>query len=356
MSIVPSQLRLVASQYQVEQSQAVILSAHLQDQYGNPIHDRSIDLFVEHTDFGGNIRISTHHTNTHGEAVFEISFRNLGTCKLTAQTDGLSSPWVSIQVLPSYFPTGGPTTWPGVARSLSRLERDLSTVMGRMIATGGYPTKQDLCSELGLDYDLANERNRVSTALYRLKLWFDYLWRVLYEQSPAFGRDFGRLIQDSNGYSAWKSDPNSPYPILVNVYHLREDEIRQAWALSQMWDIFISTANQYNVHLFVAEYDRASNTYRYRQPDFWSYVNKQISSASRLGKGLLTILNRHRDLGMMLTSGDSVHMAIERADSVRKSITESLPQKFRCVKCWRNGSKVEFPTMDDLFDHIKATH
>lgn len=123
-----------------------------------------------------------------------------------------------------------------------------------------------------------------------------------------------------------------------------------------MWDNFVLIANQHNLHLFVSYYDDSTRSHRYRQPNFWQYVVKQIESASHWGKAILTILARHRDLGMMLTSGEPIYKALEGAETVRKMITDQTTPKFRCPICWQNGTKVEFSGTTDFFDHVKKTH
>jgi hypothetical protein len=225
-----------------------------------------------------------------------------------------------------------------------------------MISNGLHPTKEELCKELGLDYDRANDRNRVSDALYNLKMWFDYVLKVLYQPSATFGKDFANLMNDASSYAAWKMDRDSPYGYLKAYYGQSEDEIRQLWVMSRMWDRFVQLANQYNLHMFVAYYDRDLRIWRYKQPTFWEYVDKQIQSGSRLAKGLGTILARHRDLGMILTSAAPVAGALEDLQKVQQMITERNPPKMRCLKCWRNGTIMEVSSQDELADHIKAVH
>ncbi len=356
MSIIPTDLQLQANQQQIEQNMPAILSAYLTDQNGNPIPGADTSLYIDHSDYGGPLFLSNQVTDMHGKALFEITLRNLGNSTLIAHATNLASSPVNIRVVPSSVPTQGPRTWNGVAHSLGRLGVDLNTIIDQEISKGNHPTKEDLCNRLGLDYDKANDRNRVSQAIYNLKTSFDYVWRVLYEQSPAYGKDFAHFMQDTAGYSKWKNEPGSPYSDLKSRYGLSETDIHQLWVTSSMWDNFIQTANQYNLHLFVSYFDRGSNSYHYKQPNFWEYVIKQIESASHWGKAMRTILTRHRDLGMMLTSGESTHRALEGAETVRKMITQQSAPKFRCPTCWQNGTSIEFSKTEEYFEHIKKTH
>ena len=115
-------------------------------------------------------------------------------------------------------------------------------------------------------------------------------------------------------------------------------------------------ANKQNLHLFVAYYDADTYLHRYKQPNFWEYVLKQIESASHWAKAMLTILTRHSDLGMMLMSGEPTFKAVEGVETVRQMIAEQTAPKFRCPTCWENGVKLEFTGTTDYFDHIKKKH
>jgi len=352
---VPSHIDLTANLSEIEQNNYVVLSARLLDQYGNPVPNEEVSLHQEHPNFVGEVVLDNRVTDVRGMALFEITLRAIGTSRLSAYgANHLASAAVEVNVLPSSISIDGPRSWQGVARSLSRLQFNLSTVMGRMIAQGADPTKEEICAELGLDYQRANDRNQVSKAIYELKIWFDYLWRVLYQRSPSYGKDYSVLRQDLDSYSKWKNDSNSPHPYLRTYYHLLEEEVRELWILSRMWDIFVETANQYNLHLFVGY--KAPDGWHYKQPNFWEYVDKQIRSASRMGKGIRTILTRHRDLGMILTSGQSIHKALEGAEDVRKMITDRVVSKFRCPMCSEKGTLTEFPNREEWIRHVKACH
>ncbi len=123
-----------------------------------------------------------------------------------------------------------------------------------------------------------------------------------------------------------------------------------------MWEAFVLTANQmYSLHFMVSFYDKVAKVHYYFQPTFWQYVEKQIQSGTRLAKGLRTILTRHRDLGMMLTSGEPAYKALEDTEGTLKMIADSAPT-IRCELCWRAGNSIEFQTIDDLYAHIKTNH
>jgi len=305
MSIQPTNLQLLVNSKQIEQNQAVIVSALLFDNNGNPVPNIEVSLYVGHLDYGGELLLDHEPTNVRGIATFEIPLRSVGSSTFVARVGALTSPQVSVVVSPTSLVAVGPTSWNRVVGSQSRLEVDLNTVIAKMIAANRHPTKEDICVLLGLDYTKANDRARVTQAVYRMKWWFDYLWRILYEPSSAHNKEFADLMRDEKGYSSWKTAPNSPVSVLKATYHLGDDEIHEFWVLSKMWDNFVKIANKWNLHLLIAYND--GGTWRYKRPDFWEYDNKQILSASRLFKGVQTILLRHRDFGMVLTSGQSVY-------------------------------------------------
>ena len=355
ISIVPAELVLVSNQQVLEQNNTVLLRARLLDQNRNPMSGQHIALYVEHPDYPGPIRIQDEVTDQDGTVSFYVSLKNPGDFEFVAEIGSVTSAPCKVTVNMSLAPSG-PRSWQGVVNSMSRLESDLSIVMGQMIAAGQRPTKEDLCNALGLNYTLARDRGTISSAIYDLKLLFDYLWRNLYESSTAFPRDFAKFMQDAAAYASWKLNPDSVYSRLVSVYHQSEDEIHEAWVLSRMWEEFLNSANtMYGLHFMVAFYDRVARVYYYVQPSFWEYVEKQIQSGSRLTKGLRTILTRHRDLGMMLTSGEPAYKALEDSEATLKMITDSAPS-IRCELCWRSGTTTQFQTIDELYAHLKAAH
>lgn len=356
MSIIPSQLQLSSNLAQIEQNHTVIISARVLDQFGNPLANQSVSLFSDHLNYSAPVYLTQVQSNVDGTATFRVELRTPGNAILSAKVGALTSAPVNVFVTPSTLTHLGPKSWYGVGGSLSRLETDLNTVIGKMITDGTQPTKEELCKPLGLDYSRAKDRNRISEALYSLKQWFDYLVRILYQQSPAFGQDFSTYMNDAAGYATWQNAPDSPFKHLKAYYGSSDDEIRQLWVLSRMWDHFVQIANQYNLHLFIAHYDKQNHLWRYKQPNFWEYVDKQIQSAQRLGKGMITILTRHRDLGMILTSGEPVSDALEESQRVRQMITERTAPKIRCVKCMRSGITFQVSSQDELADHFKAKH
>ena len=242
-----------------------------------------------------------------------------------------------------------PKTWVGVGRFRTPFEISVNQVIGKMIRKGISPTKDQICEALGLDYYAAIDRNKVSSAIYKHKFLFDYAWRVLYEPSPAYQRNYARYMRDTAGYDKWKASDPERYQYLLD-YNITDDDIRRYWVMANMWDDFVQAANRWNLFLFTAE------GLRYIQPNYWEYTTKQIASAQRLGKGMITILSRHKDLGMMLTSGESIDVAMLTANDTLKMITDGRPYRHRCEECASKGITSEFDSQQKLFQHWQSAH
>jgi len=236
-----------------------------------------------------------------------------------------------------------------MGRFRTPFEISVNQVIGKMIADGISPSKQEICEALGLDYYGAIDRGKVSSAIYKHKSLFDYAWRALYYPSPAFQKNWDRLMADTRGYEKWKASDPERYQYLLD-YNITDADIRRYWVMSNMWDGFVKAANQWNLFLFVGD------GLRYIQPNFWEYTTKQLASARRLGRGMMTILERHKDLGMMLTSGESIDVVMLTADDTLKMITDGKPFRHRCEECQAKGITAEFDTQEKLFGHWQSAH
>lgn len=133
--------------------------------------------------------------------------------------------------------------------------------------------------------------------------------------------------------------------------------VHQTWILSKLWEKFLYVANRWNLHVFVAvgtPYRREG--YRYRQPNYWDYVANQVETARRLCKGTITILERHRYMGMILTSGEEVEIAIRTAKDTLQMIADGAPPRFRCEHCASKGIITAFKTQKQLVKHYQEVH
>ena len=55
--------------------------------------------------------------------------------------------------------------WRGIIRQRTPFETLVNEAMASLMRRGIEPTKRQICDEIGLDYDNANDRNRVSLAI-----------------------------------------------------------------------------------------------------------------------------------------------------------------------------------------------
>jgi len=249
-----------------------------------------------------------------------------------------------------------PRTWRGIIRRRNRFEVRANDAVAALLNRGVQPTKRQICDELGLDYDNGDDRAKVSLALHKHKKLFDYAWRDVYVGSGAYERDYGAVSADHLGYETWRRQEAELYRLLTEL-GLQDSEIREFWVHSRLWERFVTAANQWNLHLFVAfGHPFVPDSWLYKQPNYWEYVVKQVEIARKLQKGVLTILERHRDLGMILTSAESVGTAIQVAQDTLQMIADGIPLRHRCELCSARGLMIAFRTQAELFEHWRQQH
>lgn len=227
----------------------------------------------------------------------------------------------------------------------------MNEAVARLLTRGIEPTKREICDEVGLDYDNADDRARVSNALHKLKESFDYAWREVYVGTGAFTKDHREVSADTISYEKWMKEDGELYRLLQQL-GTAESEIHEFWIHSKLWERFVAVANQWNIYIFVA-YGQpfVADSWKYKQPSYWDYAVKQIEIARNLGKGVITILERHRDLGMMLISGESVELALQSARDTLLLVADGAPMRHRCELC-----NTMFRTQRELVEHWQQNH
>jgi hypothetical protein len=220
-----------------------------------------------------------------------------------------------------------------------------------LLSTQTEPTKREICDQLGLDYENGDDRAKVSNALHKLKTTFDYAWREVYVWSGRYAKDHAELSADTVEYQNWKNEKADLYALLQQL-DVAEGEIHEFWIHSKLWERFVGAANQWNMHVFVP-YGQpfVADSWKYRQPDYWDYSVRQIEIARNLGKGVISILERHRDLGMMLTSGESVEIALKSATDTLQLVADGTPMRHGCELCGR-----VFGSQRELVEHWQQDH
>lgn len=245
-----------------------------------------------------------------------------------------------------------PTTWPGILRLRTHFDIKVNEALASLLQAGTNPTKRQICDKLGLDYDNGDDREKVSNALHNLKETFDYAWRQVYVGLGQYDKDYAALTADTAAYGKWKKEEKPELYDLLQQYDLVEGDIREFWVHSKLWERFLIVANEWNMYLVVA-YGQpfVADSWTYRQPDFWDYTVKQIQIARNLGKGVISILERHRDLGMMLTSGEKVEVALQTATDTLQLVADGTPMRHRCDLCGE-----VFESQRELAEHWKQHH
>ena len=240
----------------------------------------------------------------------------------------------------------------------SRFDVLVNEAMARLMNRGIHPTKREVCEELGLDYDDPKDRGKVTNSIHKHKEIFDHAWNQLYVGGGAFARDYAEVSMDTNSYEEWRRRDAELYNLLRQL-GVEETEIHEFWVYSILWNRFVETANrEWNLHLFVAYGGQpwVADSYRYMQPNYWDYTFKQIEIAQNLGKGMVTTLARHRDLRMMLISGESVETALLATKDTLQMLTNGAPLRHRCEECARRGEAVAFRTQKELIEHYNQHH
>ena len=248
-----------------------------------------------------------------------------------------------------------PKTWNGIIKQRNRFDVLVNNAMAQLMQGGIEPTKRQICEKMGLDYDDADDRTEVAQAISHNRGLIHDAWK-LWVESGNFDRHYQRLVDDSQGFRGWKTQKADLYAAMKQL-SMTESDIHQVWILSQLWEIFLAAANKWNLYVFVTfgiPWHRDS--YRYKQPNYWDYIAYQVETARKLCKGTLTILERHRDLGMILTSGVEVEIAIETAKNTLQMIADGEPPRYKCEQCSEQGIMTVFKAQKELVEHYSQRH
>jgi hypothetical protein len=227
--------------------------------------------------------------------------------------------------------------------------------MALLMRNGVEPTKRQICDELGLDYDDGDDRAKVTQAIGRNRRLIHYAWQ-LWVESGDYDKHYQKVADLSQDFLGWKNQ-KAELCGAMKTLGMPESDIHQLWILSRLWEIFLTVANQWNLHIFVAfgtPWHR--DGFKYRQPDYWDYIANQVETARRLCKGTLTILERHRDFGMILTSGTDVEIVVRTAKDTLQMIADGEPPRFSCEQCANQGIIVVFKTQKELIQHYNQSH
>ena len=248
-----------------------------------------------------------------------------------------------------------PRSWRGIIRQRSRFDVLVNDAMALFMRRGIKPTKRQICESLGLDYDDADDRGNVTQAIAQNRRLIHYAWN-LWVRSGDYDKNYQQIADDSMSFKGWKAQKAELYAMMKQL-GMSEADIHQLWIMSQLWERFLAVANKWNLHVFVAfGTPWRRDGFRYEQPNYWDYIANQVETARNLTKGTLTILERHRDLGMILTSGEEVEIAIQTAKDTLQMIADGPPLRFRCERCAEQGIMMAFRTQKELVEHYKTQH
>lgn len=246
--------------------------------------------------------------------------------------------------------------WTLILKHRTLFETTVNDVMASLMRQGKTPNKRKICEEIGLNWHNAEDRSSVSLAIAANKKYVDMAYREAYIPLGLWDAAYQRAADDVESYEEWKrKDAQFVKHWYANGW--TENDLREVWIHSRIWDDFLKTINRYNLHVFVASgtpFKRGS--FRYEQPDFWDYLVNQIDVCRRLQKGALTTLERHKILGMILTSGERVEKTIQVQQDGLHMVADGAPMRHRCELCEEDGILLAFSTQAELFEHYKKVH
>lgn len=168
---------------------------------------------------------------------------------------------------------------------------------------------------------------------------------------------YQRATDDVQAYEDWKRKDSH----FVETWYANgwsENDLREVWIHSKIWEEFLQIINRYNLHVFIAIDGTPwkKDSFTYDQPNFWDYLVNQIDVGRKLQKGVISTLERQKLLGMILTSGEPVEKAIQVAQDGFHMIADGAPLRHRCEICEEQGNLVAFSTQGELFVHYKKVH
>jgi hypothetical protein len=247
--------------------------------------------------------------------------------------------------------------WTLVLQHRTILETTVDNAMTSLMRRGIKPNKRQICEEIGLDYDDADDRISVTRAIKANRKYADRVYREVFISIGLFEAAYQRAADDVTSYEEWKRKDTE----FVRTWYANgwtENDLREVWIASRIWEDFLAAIDRYNLHFFIAvegiPWKRGS--FRYEQPIFWDLLVNQIDVGRRLQKGVITILERQELLGMILTSGEPVEKTIQVAQDSLHMIADGAPLRHRCELCERQGTLLAFSTQEELFDHFQKVH
>jgi hypothetical protein len=247
--------------------------------------------------------------------------------------------------------------WKLVLKHRTLFETMVNDAMALFMKQGIRPNKRQVCEEIGLDWHSAEDRSAVSLAIAANKKYVDMAYREAFIPLGLWDAAYQKAADDHDAYKEWKRKDAQ----FVEAWYANgwtEEDLREVWIYSRIWEEFLKVINRYNLYVFVAVTGTPfkKGSFKYEQPDFWDYLVNQIDVCRRLQKGAITTLERHRILGMILTSGEPVEKTIQVQQDGYHMVADGAPMRYRCELCEEDGILIAFSTQKELFEHFKKVH
>lgn len=138
-----------------------------------------------------------------------------------------------------------------VLKHRTLFETTVNNAMASLMKREIRPNKRQICEEIGLNYNNANDRGSISVAIAANKKYVDLAYHEAFIPLGLWDAAYQRAADDYRGYEEWKRKDSQ----FVDTWHANgwtENDLRELWIHSKIWDEFLRTVNRYNLHVFVA--------------------------------------------------------------------------------------------------------
>ncbi len=248
-------------------------------------------------------------------------------------------------------PRGRTRTLPGAVRRLSLNPFDVSVArgIGHLLDTKGKFRRPELIRYVGLNPDLHRDVQRVNTSISKLRRAVKAYWDQ-WESSPEYHATYTKIRGDNDEFRLWVDHETIAHS-LRDEYELNEEELRDFWVQSRMWDLLQDNLRAFDLYL---PYCDAG--WNMRRMNFWEWTVKRIKDGRVAGRILKNVLDDFVRFAMMLPSGESPKALKAVQEQVERALTDGTPFWHICEQCLTRGVETHFANQTELVRHINQVH
>jgi hypothetical protein len=244
-----------------------------------------------------------------------------------------------------------PHTIGGKARylSLNRFDISVARGIGHLLDDHGKFRRADLIEYVGLDPKLVRDSQRVANSIQKLRRAVKAYWDE-WQLSPDYMKRYGEFMADEAGFRKWMTEDSIAGKIAAD-YGLKEDELRDFWVQSQMWETLQDNLKAFDLYL-----PYSNDGMNLSRLNFWEWTIKRIKDGRQLGRGLKSVLDDFVRFGMMLPSGESPRALRARQEEMERALTDGTPLWHVCERCLEAGVDTRFVSQSELIRHVLERH